>query len=294
MKLEELHVRHTGPGSVGHRDAIAGRDVRVTGVEVDLARTTGGHEGDLRAVAIDLTRIRIQDIRAECPVRPGQPRSPTGQQVDGHSIFEQLDIGVGPGAGQESALDLAAGGIPVVEHAAPGVASLASQGEIPVFLAIELDPILQEGIDRVGASLDHEADDILPAETRPGVQGVPDMGLDRVLVGDHRGDSALGEIRRGLGRLLLGDDDHTGTLSDAEGVEQARDSAAEDEDVAVLGVRAQGEAGGAPIRSESWSESISRRRPGPSPRGIVVCVRSRRRGPVPSAFCCSWPSMRRS
>ena len=38
VELEELHVRDRRAGAVRHRDAVAGRDVGVRRVEVDLAR----------------------------------------------------------------------------------------------------------------------------------------------------------------------------------------------------------------------------------------------------------------
>ena len=46
VELDEFHVADPGPGPVGHGDAVARGDVRVAGVEIDLAHPPGGQEGD--------------------------------------------------------------------------------------------------------------------------------------------------------------------------------------------------------------------------------------------------------
>ena len=45
VELDELHVGHPASGAPAHGDAVAGRDVGIGGVEIDLAGAAGGQHG---------------------------------------------------------------------------------------------------------------------------------------------------------------------------------------------------------------------------------------------------------
>ena len=60
------------------------------------------------------------------------------------------------------------------------------------------------------------------------------MGLVGVVLVLDRGDAALGPVRCRIGCALLGDDRDAQVPGDTQGIEQARDPAAEDEDVETL------------------------------------------------------------
>src|SRR5438094_368666 len=64
VELEELHVGDRRAGAVGHGDAVAGGDVGVGGVEVDLARAARAEEGRARGEALDLARRAVDDVGA--------------------------------------------------------------------------------------------------------------------------------------------------------------------------------------------------------------------------------------
>ena len=76
------------------------------------------------------------------------------QQVHRTEVLEHRDVRVGTRAGQESALDLAARGVLVVEHAPLVVAAFAAEREIPALAPIELDAELAERLDRLLAPFD--------------------------------------------------------------------------------------------------------------------------------------------
>ena len=144
------------------------------------------------------------------------------------------------GPGQQRPLDLPPRGVPMVKDPAHGVAALTPERVIAVAractvaLAIELDPELPQGFDGGAAALHHEAHHVLAADAGAGIQGVLDVGLEGVLVGDHCRDATLGEIRRRLNGLLLGDHRGSPVLRDAEGVEEAGDAAAQHEKVGIV------------------------------------------------------------
>ena len=68
-ELHEFHVGDARPGPVGDGDAVAGGDVGVAGVEVDLAGPAGGEHGDRGAEGDDLVAGDVEDVGAEAAIR---------------------------------------------------------------------------------------------------------------------------------------------------------------------------------------------------------------------------------
>src|SRR5207302_11376380 len=64
VKLDELHVGDRHAGAVRHGDPVAGRDVRVAGVQVYLPGATGGEQRRARLVDLHEAGIEIQGVRA--------------------------------------------------------------------------------------------------------------------------------------------------------------------------------------------------------------------------------------
>jgi hypothetical protein len=58
MKLDELHVRDRHARAVGHGHAVAGGDVGVRGVEIDLAAAAGGQQ-HMRAATVSTGRSAL-------------------------------------------------------------------------------------------------------------------------------------------------------------------------------------------------------------------------------------------
>ena len=50
------------------------------------------------------------------------------------------------------------------------------------------------------------ADDVVPAQSRAGDFGVPDVRFGRIVLGQHGGDAALGPVARSVQQRLLGHD----------------------------------------------------------------------------------------
>ncbi len=101
VELDEFHVADPGPGPVGHGDAVAGGDVRVAGIEIDLAHPAGGQEGDGGRKGVHLAGQGVEDVGPQTGLLGvGHHRAPAhqalaGDEVHAHVVFEDPDVGVG-------------------------------------------------------------------------------------------------------------------------------------------------------------------------------------------------------
>src|ERR1700676_2854999 len=91
MELDEFHVRHAATGSPRHRYAIAGRCIRVRGVQIHLARAAGRKHG-MRCLDSDGTPAREIERIKPMTAMPGQAEPLRRDQVDGVMIFEDRDV----------------------------------------------------------------------------------------------------------------------------------------------------------------------------------------------------------
>ena len=117
-------------GAVGHRDAVAGRDVGVARVEVDLAGAAGGQQGrageeGVHAAAADVQHVGAPDAVVAVADRAAEAR--LEDQVDRQVVLEDRDPRVGAAALEQALLDLAAGGVLRVQDAPARVAPLHAE-----------------------------------------------------------------------------------------------------------------------------------------------------------------------
>ena len=87
---------------------------------------------------------------------------------------------------------------------------------------VELGAELEQRLDHRRPPLDHVANDGFAAEAGACRERVLDVLLEGVVAREDRRDPALGPVRRGVRRPLLGDDRDAAVLGDAEGIEEAR------------------------------------------------------------------------
>src|SRR5690606_30564560 len=89
VELDELHVRDGGPGAVAHRDAVAGGDGGVRGVEVDLPGAAGRQQRRPREQRLDAALLLVERVDAEAVDAAGPegrhvlPEVVLGDEVDG-------------------------------------------------------------------------------------------------------------------------------------------------------------------------------------------------------------------
>ena len=240
VELHELHVGDRGARPVRHGHAVARRDVRIARVEVDLAGAARGEHRDARAEASRPGRCGRRARRRRAPGRrPAGRPSATVSRSTAQWFSNSVMLGMRRARVQQHRLDLAPGGVAVVQDAALGVAALASEVEgrerlrVRVADAVELHAQLDQRLDHRRAALDHEAHDLLVAQPRAGAERVPDVILEGVLAGQHRGDPALRPVGGRVGRALLGDDPDAAGVGHPQGEEEARDAGADHQKVEV-------------------------------------------------------------
>ena len=123
MELHELEVRDRRARAIRHREPVAGRDVGVARVEVDLAAAAGGEHGDARGDRAGCGRVaRSMHVgapaRVAAPPRRAAAQARVEDQVDGELVLEQPDARVRAHAIEQRALDRLAGEVARV-HDAP-------------------------------------------------------------------------------------------------------------------------------------------------------------------------------
>ena len=92
MELDELEIAARGADAIRHRDAVAGRDVGVRRVDVDLAGAARREHGRARADRLDLAGLRVEHVRAEARRIAAVLRQ--RQQVDRDVALEHRDVRV--------------------------------------------------------------------------------------------------------------------------------------------------------------------------------------------------------
>src|ERR1700709_1361817 len=91
MELDELHVRYPAAGPPCHCNAIACRRIRISGVQIHLARAAGREHG-MRRLDGDGTSTRKVERIEPVTAMPGQPEPLGRDQVDRVMLFEYRDV----------------------------------------------------------------------------------------------------------------------------------------------------------------------------------------------------------
>ena len=226
-------------GAVGHRHAVAGGDVGVARVEVDLARAAGGEQRDAREEALDAPRRGVEHVGAEHAVRRraarrarrsgGRPRSAprrarcSGARAPAASSARSISRPVAsrwwstrrrrwPPSRPRSKLpgEPSSSTSPTRSNSTPALSS-ASIAAGPRSIT-----------KRTTSSRQRPA----PASR------VSCTWASKLSSGDdHRGDAALGVVGGRLGGVLLGDDGHLAAVGHAQRVHQPGDAAPEHQEV---------------------------------------------------------------
>ena len=92
MELHEFHVRDPAAGAPAHGDAVAGGDVGIAGVDVDLAGAAAGDDHEAGLEGLDLIAAMIEQIGTEHAVARAAELA-FGDQIDRRVVFEQRDVG---------------------------------------------------------------------------------------------------------------------------------------------------------------------------------------------------------
>ena len=222
MELNELHVGDTGAGAAGHGDTVTAGDVRIAGVEIDLATTSRRQQGDPRAEDFNLIRFLIQRITTKTADWAGQTDLPGSDQIDADHLFENADVPVGGDCRQQSAFDFASGDVAGMQDSPAGVASFAPQ--IKLILAIfsfrEAHPEIKQFTDERRPLADNCSHHFFFAQSGTGNQRVLNVQIKRVFLGHDRRNAALCIVGIAFRALFLGNDRDRAKRGDLEGKRQ--------------------------------------------------------------------------
>jgi hypothetical protein len=226
VELVELHIGDSGPGAVGHGDAVSSGDSRVGGVGVDLAGASAGKECG--------ASVDVEDAAFAVEERGSDDAIVLGEEIDPGGPLHEADVGNAADVAEERDGDLAAGGVAVsVEDAGAGVRAFASEHELTVF-AVEGCAPGEELFDALRTLLDEDAGGVGVDEAIAGGEGVFIVQGYVFVAADGDGDSTLGVGSVGFGELFLGDDENGAGAGEADGGTEASDAGADDEEVNVL------------------------------------------------------------
>jgi hypothetical protein len=231
VELVELHVPDLGARAVRHGHAVAGRDVRVGRVEVDLPCAAGREDrGPREHGAHRRTGPLVEHVRADADVRAAEARE--HDQIDRHVVLDEADVRVSLHLRQQRALDLRARGVRGVHDAPRGVAAFPSEGDARL-VAVEARAPGHQRAHAVGPLAHAHVHGDLVAEPRPRDERVGLVGLGGVPLREHRRDAPLRVARVALGAIALGDDQHLAVLGGGQREREPGDAAADDEEVCL-------------------------------------------------------------
>ena len=92
MELHEFHVGNRRAGAKRHRHAVAGGDVGIGRVEINLAATARRQQRHRRGEGPDAARLFVKNVRAEAAVFADVAELLAGDQINGDMVFENLDV----------------------------------------------------------------------------------------------------------------------------------------------------------------------------------------------------------
>ncbi len=238
MELHELHVGDATAGPPGHGDTVAGGDVGIARVEVDLAGAAGGEQHVASGEGADSLAALLQSVEPDAAVGAGFSVA-AADKVDGQQPLQQVNSRIPTRGAQQRLGHRPAGGVLHVQHPAVGVPALAGQVEAVVacFVTGEFDPLVDQPFDALGTVGNHLAHHLRMTESGARCHGVFDMRLEAVSLTEHSGDPALGVESVALRKRPLGQDRHPAVLSQAQRCSEAGGAGADDNDVVPVRIR---------------------------------------------------------
>ena len=130
VELNEFHVRDGNPGSCRHGDAVAGGDVRIGGIQVNLTATASGEDDKRRPDGFNFPRQNIEHIGAQAVGFTREGCFFRGDQIDGKVILQHFNVGILCNGSEKRLLNHFASHVLAVKNASFGVAAFFA--EVPL------------------------------------------------------------------------------------------------------------------------------------------------------------------
>ena len=109
MKLDHLHITDFSPGTIGHRDAVAGRNIWIGSELIDLAHAAGGQNNRKGRERLHSTHLGVQNVQAIDAIvgRTHLAATQFGvrQQIDREMMLEHRDLGLTGNGPEEGRFD---------------------------------------------------------------------------------------------------------------------------------------------------------------------------------------------
>jgi hypothetical protein len=199
MELNELHILDRCAGTPSHRNAVSSRDAWIGGIKVNLPAATGGEDDAITPQRLDLASGFVQNVAADHSIFSGVSELASRDEVDCHVILEKLNIRVLLDSVEEALLNLAPGGITIVQNSSFRMSTFFAKIEFAVTVLenpfVKVDAKFGELANRGWAISNDCAHSALVTEPCTRHQSIPNMQLKGVLRTGHRGDTSLGPSR---------------------------------------------------------------------------------------------------
>ena len=235
MELDELHVRNQRPGAPCHRHSVAGGDIRIRGIEIDLTASAGCEHVDIASQSLHLTAALVEHIHAHTAVLHRITKFSRGQEINRHVILQNRDIRMRGDLSDKGSLDLEPGEILEVQHPSLGMPALAGEIEftnaVLEFPFVEVHPELHEFLNAGRPFRDDGAHHVLVAKTRARNQRVANVEVEGIFLAHHTSHSALCPCRIRIRQHPLGHERYGTLLCRLQREREPGYSAANDDEI---------------------------------------------------------------
>jgi hypothetical protein len=183
--------------------------------------------------------VHLPCLAVEHVGAPAGKRAPAlEQQIDGQVVLSDDDARLGARRLAERANDLAPGRVERVQDAPFGVAALQPEVVLAIFgIAAQVEVRAErDQVAHAIRALAHDHFHHVPvAEPVSRDECVGDVRLEAVFRAPHRGDTTLRVAAGALGQAVLGDEDDAACAGALQSAGEARDAAAQDQELALDG-----------------------------------------------------------
>ena len=190
MELHKLHVRDRRAGPPRHGHAVAGRDVGIRCVEINLSATAGREHDSIRANRFYFACFFIQNINAKATILRRETKLGRSDQIDGHVVLKKIDPRLACQLLQQSVLDL----LPATLRMTGFAAKIELAMSVDLAL-VELQPEIDQLADSRWPFRHNRPHHRFIAKSRARLERVAHMQLKRIFIARHAGDTALRPCR---------------------------------------------------------------------------------------------------
>ena len=234
VKLHEFQISQLRPGAISHGQSIAGGHIRIAGINIDFAASTGAEQNHVGQESVRFLGVIIQHIDTpagslleQCH-RSGADGAMLGDEIHGEMVFKDGDIRILFSSGDQGLFQGATGHVLSMHDAVAAVSSFSTQIKRSVFgaLPVELDTDFQQLANPLRTGAHNQLHHFRVTQPITRIQRVLHVKLKGIVRTQDRGNSSLGVVGAGLQLIFLGHHGHGTKLRRFQSETQARHSTA--------------------------------------------------------------------